>query len=60
MHSYTADPLACGTGLASLELIIEEKLWERATQLGAYWQEHLRRLAMRYKLIGDVRDRGLI
>jgi 2,2-dialkylglycine decarboxylase (pyruvate) len=60
MHSHTADPLACGAGLASLELILEEKLWERATHLGAYWQEHLRRLAMRYELIGDVRGRGLI
>jgi 2,2-dialkylglycine decarboxylase (pyruvate) len=60
MHSHTADPLACGAGLASLELILEEKLWERATHLGVYWQEHLRRLAMRYELIGDVRGRGLI
>ena len=24
---------------------------------GAYWQEHLRRLAMRYEMIGDVRVR---
>jgi 2,2-dialkylglycine decarboxylase (pyruvate) len=27
---------------------------------GAYWQEHLRRLAMRYEWIVDVRVRGLI
>lgn len=60
MHSHTADPLACGAGLASLELILEEKLWERAAQLGDYWQGHLRRLAERYELIGDVRGRGLI
>jgi 2,2-dialkylglycine decarboxylase (pyruvate) len=60
MHSHTADPLACGAGLASLEVILEEKLWERAAWLGAYWQGHLRRLAERYELIGDVRGRGLI
>lgn len=60
MHSHTADPLACGAGLASLELILEEQLWERAARLGDYWQGHLRRLAERYELIGDVRGRGLI
>jgi 2,2-dialkylglycine decarboxylase (pyruvate) len=60
MHSHTSDPLACGAGLASLELILEEKLWERAARLGDYWQGHLRRLAERYELIGDVRGRGLI
>jgi 2,2-dialkylglycine decarboxylase (pyruvate) len=60
MHSHTADPLACGAGLASLELILEEKLWERAAVLGEYWQGHLKRLAERYELIGDVRGRGLI
>lgn len=60
MHSHTSDPLACGAGLASLELILEDKLWERAAQLGAYWRGHLQRLAERYELIGDVRGRGLI
>jgi 2,2-dialkylglycine decarboxylase (pyruvate) len=60
MHSHTSDPLACGAGLASLELILEEKLWERAAKLGEYWQGHLQRLAKRYELIGDVRGRGLI
>jgi 2,2-dialkylglycine decarboxylase (pyruvate) len=60
MHSHTSDPLACGAGLASLEVILEEKLWQRAATLGAYWQGHLQRLAERYELIGDVRGRGLI
>jgi 2,2-dialkylglycine decarboxylase (pyruvate) len=60
MHSHTSDPLACGAGLASLELILEEKLWERARKLGEYWQGHLCRLAECYELIGDVRGRGLI
>jgi 2,2-dialkylglycine decarboxylase (pyruvate) len=60
MHSHTSDPLACGAGLASLRVILEDKLWERATQLGTYWQGHLQRLAERYELIGDVRGRGLI
>jgi len=60
MHSHTSDPLACGAGLASLELILEEKLWERAAKLGEYWQGHLRRLAEQYELVGDVRGRGLI
>jgi 2,2-dialkylglycine decarboxylase (pyruvate) len=39
----------------------QELLTSAQTHLfGAYWQAHLRRLAMRYELIGDVRGRGLI
>jgi 2,2-dialkylglycine decarboxylase (pyruvate) len=60
MHSHTADPLACGAALASLEVILEGKLWESARRLGEYWQGYLRRLAEHYEVIGDVRGRGLI
>jgi 2,2-dialkylglycine decarboxylase (pyruvate) len=39
----------------------QELLTSAQTHLfGAYWQAHLRRLAMRYELIVDVRGRGLI
>jgi adenosylmethionine-8-amino-7-oxononanoate aminotransferase len=43
-HSYTANPLACAVGLASLKLLDEESERRRAAIEGAH-REHLARLA---------------
>lgn len=59
-HSHTNDPLACNAGLASLNIIIEENLPEKAKQIGGYWKGKLEALAQKYEVIGDVRGRGLI
>ena len=59
-HSHTNDPLACNAGLASINLIVDENLPERAREIGAYWKLHLQSLAQKYEEIGDVRGRGLI
>ena len=31
-----------------------------AQRIGAYWREHLGRLAQRHEIIGDIRGRGLL
>jgi 2,2-dialkylglycine decarboxylase (pyruvate) len=59
-HSHTNDPLACHAALASLDVIVEDHLPERAAEVGKYWRGHLDHLAGRHELIGDVRGRGLI
>lgn len=59
-HSHTNDPLACAAGSASVDIIVDEKLAERAYFLGLYWRDHLERLQQRYDIIGDIRGRGLI
>lgn len=59
-HSHTNDPIACNAGLASLRIITEHDLPQRARQVGAHWSARLRELAARHEVIGDVRGRGLI
>jgi 2,2-dialkylglycine decarboxylase (pyruvate) len=59
-HSHTSDPLACAAARASLDLITDEDLPEKATVLGKYWWSHLDALQDRHEIIGDVRGRGIL
>jgi 2,2-dialkylglycine decarboxylase (pyruvate) len=59
-HSHTNDPLACNAGIASIDIVVDENLPERARLSGEYWRAHMLRLQQRYDIIGDVRGRGLI
>ena len=59
-YTHEKNPVACAAGLATLQVIEEEKLVQRAMDLGAYALERLRQLARRHRLIGDVRGLGLL
>ncbi|MBI2526447.1 MAG: aspartate aminotransferase family protein [Candidatus Rokubacteria bacterium] len=59
-HSHTNDPIACHAGLASLTLIVEDSLPDRAQRVGKSWKTRLEALAAKHEIIGDVRGRGLI
>ena len=56
--SHLSDPLPAAVGLAVLRVLREEKLAERATEMGDYLIDGLRALQQRYECIGDVRGRG--
>jgi len=58
--SHTSDPLMAIVGLAVVDVIIDEKLHQRASELGQYLQTRLGELQERYDIIGDVRGRGLL
>lgn len=63
IHSSTfgGNPLACAVALEALKVTVEEKLPERALDLGQYFLERLRHLKTRYpNAITDVRGRGLM
>ena len=59
-HSHSNDPMPCNVGIASIDIILEEMLVDVSKRIGAYWREHLERLAMKHEVIGDVRGRGLL
>ena len=59
-HSLSNDPMPCNVGIASIDIILEEMLVDVSKRIGAYWREHLERLAMKHEVIGDVRGRGLL
>ncbi|MEO0247802.1 MAG: ornithine--oxo-acid transaminase [candidate division WOR-3 bacterium] len=56
--TFGGNPLAAAVGLAALEVIIEEKLPERAEELGNYFMRRLREINSPY--VKEVRGRGLL
>ena len=60
LTSHVADPLPALVGLAVLEVVLRDRLAERAAERGARLKKGLRELQQRYEVIGDVRGRGLL
>jgi 4-aminobutyrate aminotransferase len=60
MMTTAGNPVACAAGLATLAVIQQEGLAERAERLGVVLKEALNALGERYPQIGDVRGKGLI
>lgn len=55
--TFGGNPLACAVAIASMEVMIEEKLAERSNELGAYFLKGLQQINNRH--IVEVRGRGL-
>ncbi|MEX2532689.1 MAG: aspartate aminotransferase family protein [Nitriliruptoraceae bacterium] len=58
--SHVSDPLAAEVGLAVLRTLEEERLIERANEMGEYMMAQLDALQQRHDVIGDVRGLGLL
>ncbi len=58
-YTYSAHPLACAAGLATLEVYEEEGLLTRAAELWPYWEEQAHSLKGLPNVI-DIRNIGLI
>jgi len=60
-HSTTFGgiPLAATVALVVIDIIMRERLWERARKMGDRFMKGWRELAEKYKIIGDVNGRGL-
>jgi beta-alanine--pyruvate transaminase len=58
-YTYSANPIACAAGLATLETYAEEGLFERAAALAPAWEAALHSLRDAPHVI-DVRNEGLI
>jgi 2,2-dialkylglycine decarboxylase (pyruvate) len=58
--SHTSDPFTAAVGLAVVDVILSEKLTERAAVVGRYLKDRLCELQNRHDAIGDVRGRGLL
>jgi len=58
--THASDPLPAAVGLKVIEVILRERLAERAAALGTRLKGGLQALQQRYDCIGDVRGRGLL
>ncbi|MFG2138512.1 aspartate aminotransferase family protein [Streptomyces sp. NPDC048650] len=58
--THVADPLVAAVGNTVLDVLIDNKLDERARSLGAFLRRGLADIADRHEVVGDIRGRGLL
>ncbi len=58
--TFGGNPVSCASALATIAVLQEEKLPERAARLGAQVLERLRKFAAGKKHVGEVRGLGLM
>lgn len=58
--THAADPLPAAVGRKVVEIVVRDRLADRARELGDYLKSQLCDLQQRHSIIGDVRGRGLL
>jgi len=58
--TFGGNPLVCAAACAAIDVLVEEKLPERAETLGRYFKEKLVGLRDRHKVVREVRGLGLM
>jgi acetylornithine/LysW-gamma-L-lysine aminotransferase len=58
--TFSGNPLVCAAASAAIDVLVEEKLPERAETLGKYFKIKLEALAEKHKVIREVRGLGLM
>ncbi len=61
-HSSTfgGNPLTCAAAAAAVDVVVEERLPERAARLGSYFMTRLQELQEKYTVVREVRGMGLM
>ena len=58
--TFSGSPLVCAAGCAAIDVLVNDKLAERAATLGAYFKAKLEELQAKYKIVKEVRGLGLM
>jgi ornithine--oxo-acid transaminase len=58
--TFGGNPLACKVAIASLKVLVEEKLADNAERLGKIFREEMNKLMQKTDLITKVRGKGLL
>ncbi len=58
--TFSGSPLVCAASSAAINVLVEDKLAERAAVLGEYFKMRLKELQAKYKIIREVRGLGLM
>ena len=58
--TFGGNPLGCAVAMAAIDVLVDEKLAERASEMGAYFMAQLRDLQAKSDKIELVRGKGLL
>ena len=58
--TFSGSPLVCAAACAAIDVLLEEKLAERAATMGGYFKAKLEDLQVKYKIVKEVRGLGLM
>lgn len=58
--TFSGNPLVCASASAAIDVLVEERLPERAAILGKYFREKLEALGEKHKIVREVRGLGLM
>jgi acetylornithine/LysW-gamma-L-lysine aminotransferase len=58
--TFSGSPLVCAAACAAVDVLVKEKLAERAANLGGYFKDKLEALQTKYKIVKEVRGLGLM
>jgi adenosylmethionine-8-amino-7-oxononanoate aminotransferase len=60
VNTYGGHPAAAAVAVRNIEIMLEEKLPERAAEMGAYLMSGLKDRLFRHGIVGDIRGKGLL
>jgi acetylornithine/LysW-gamma-L-lysine aminotransferase len=58
--TYSGNPLVCAAGCAAIDVLIQEKLPDRAANMGGYFKSELEKLQSKHRTVKEVRGLGLM
>jgi acetylornithine/LysW-gamma-L-lysine aminotransferase len=58
--TFSGSPLVCAAGCAAIDVLVKDKLAERAERIGGYFKAKLEELQAKYNIVKEVRGLGLM
>lgn len=58
--TFGGNPLICAAACAAIDVLLGERLHERAAILGEYFKKELAKLSQKYRIIREIRGLGLM
>jgi 4-aminobutyrate aminotransferase and related aminotransferases len=59
-NTFYGNPVSCAAALATINVLVRERLWENAEKVGSMILKILKEEQEKFKFIGDVRGKGLM